>query len=57
MIIEPIEYIEDKDRYYLTIGSNAPWDNFHIRIPYLLFVIVLKIKTRFMRGKWKKAIQ
>ena len=29
--IDPIEY--DDGKWYLTIGTKAPWDNFHIRVP------------------------
>ena len=34
MNIETIEY--DLKCYYLTIGSKAPWENIHIRIPRFL---------------------
>jgi len=38
-----IEY-PDKG-YFLTIGKNAPWQGFHIRIPKVIFILLLKLKT------------
>jgi len=32
MILTIIEYVDEKTKWYLTIGNKKPWDNFHIRV-------------------------
>ena len=39
-MINVIEY--ENENYYLTVGKNAPWDNFHIRVPKFIAKLFMK---------------
>ena len=41
MSIKIIEYLDEG--WYLTIGNKSPWDNFHIRVPKFIAVLILKL--------------
>ncbi len=41
-IFNVIEY-PDTGKWFLTVGKKAPWDNFHIEVPFCIAKELLKI--------------
>jgi len=45
-MIDIIEYVDVKTKWYLTIGKRAPWNNIPIRVPKLVSKIFVKVRKK-----------